>query len=557
MADEFNGLSELVHRQDASTCIINRIDSLNGLILAGIADSLDRGKVAVEMLLLELAFTHTESVNGPDILNGTRIREVLSVTRQLSVDNPNMFGTVGAKQIDKAVGKYLNPNSSRSIESIRSMESVLTPAVIYTPYGSVVTDTYYVSCEDITYGSDMYTYLLNELNQSYPNVIVLDNPTESYNCHGYAWHVSEGGERVWIGANGDTAEDVYWNDGSYVEVPESLATKVSYSGNHSAVRLNSEWYVSKWGNQFLVRHHPNDVPSIYLPGSTKRYYRSAMSISGSSFVCDSVTYTVNNLHNGMSVQWSVGSNALLNDSTMFRAGYPSSNECTIFAKPNVTYSDTLRAHVYVNGVQTAVYGFPFQTMGQFYCDLTPAPVGGGGIVFPMVGEAYDGDYVKIPINTRIRMESQKIKNMSISYSGFTPSDYYVDHANGYVYFSIPLNKDRQVLSILGQSNNTCESFCINFYTGNLTIIIGPPMLNMSVSILVDGEQDSAQKMTDYLRSDNMNWALEIYSVSTGRQMVSDQVNGNTCTFSTAGWENGLYVARVTINGVSYSKTFRK
>ena len=96
-----------------------------------------------------------------------------------------------------------------------------------------------------------------------------------YNCHAYAWHVSEGGDKVWIGGYFVTTEDIYWADGSYTEVAENVATKVSYhqDGNHSAVRLNSTWYQSKWGNGPLVRHHPNDVPQIYQPSKVKKYYK--------------------------------------------------------------------------------------------------------------------------------------------------------------------------------------------------------------------------------------------------------------------------------------------
>lgn len=56
----------------------------------------------------------------------------------------------------------------------------------------------------------------------------------------------EGGDKVWIGIydsplDKPIAEDVYWEDGSYYEVPESEATKVSYheTGDHSAIRLSS------------------------------------------------------------------------------------------------------------------------------------------------------------------------------------------------------------------------------------------------------------------------------------------------------------------------------
>jgi len=52
---------------------------------------------------------------------------------------------------------------------------------------------------------------------------VYEGATNSYNCHGYAWHVKEGGIKVWI--NSENYDDdleleeanvnTYWGDGSY------------------------------------------------------------------------------------------------------------------------------------------------------------------------------------------------------------------------------------------------------------------------------------------------------------------------------------------------------
>jgi len=93
--------------------------------------------------------------------------------------------------------------------------------------------------------------------------------------------------------NYNTSEDIYWTDGSYMEVPESIATKVSYdqSGNHSAIRINSEWYQSKWGPSALVKHHPNDVHPSYQPLKTKKYYIKKPLIVGVDLLYGTETYT--------------------------------------------------------------------------------------------------------------------------------------------------------------------------------------------------------------------------------------------------------------------------
>lgn len=116
-----------------------------------------------------------------------------------------------------------------------------------------------------------------------------------------------------MGRYTDDAEDIYWTDDSYIEVPEKIATKVSYhrDGNHSAIRLNSNLYESKWGwGGPLVKHGPNDVFSIYQPAKTKKYYVRKPSISGPTSVCNQATYTVENLPAGATVQWSTNNNSL-------------------------------------------------------------------------------------------------------------------------------------------------------------------------------------------------------------------------------------------------------
>ncbi|MEZ5063406.1 MAG: hypothetical protein R3B81_01675 [bacterium] len=104
--------------------------------------------------------------------------------------------------------------------------------------------------------------------------------SRQYNCHGWAWEKSEGGQTVWIGVNiGDggeeDAEDVYWTDGSYDEVSidpwtatASNAPKINYpdpvTGNHSGNMTGTPGVVqSKWGPYPLCTHPWTEVPYTY------------------------------------------------------------------------------------------------------------------------------------------------------------------------------------------------------------------------------------------------------------------------------------------------------
>lgn len=161
------------------------------------------------------------------------------------------------------------------VNSINSQSYTLVTTV-KTPKGSTVQNTGKLTSSDISYSSAQLASLTQDIHDNFNGATLIDVPTYKYNCHAYAWHVSEGGDKVWIGYydkpfDKPIAEDVYWEDGSYIEVSESQATKVSYheTGDHSAIRLSNEWYQSKWGQGPLVKHHPNDVPLLYNPSMTK------------------------------------------------------------------------------------------------------------------------------------------------------------------------------------------------------------------------------------------------------------------------------------------------
>lgn len=132
------------------------------------------------------------------------------------------------------------------------------PYNLYTPRNSPVLNTYdtqEMSAPEIAYWNNYYqTY--------YPNATQVQPSTREYNCHGYAWSVSVGGPQVWIGYSTPVGvEEVYWSDGSYDQVSEAVATKVSYSGDHSAITSGTpNYYYSKWNKCPLMYHHKDYTP---------------------------------------------------------------------------------------------------------------------------------------------------------------------------------------------------------------------------------------------------------------------------------------------------------
>ncbi|MEZ4996752.1 MAG: T9SS type A sorting domain-containing protein [Bacteroidales bacterium] len=158
--------------------------------------------------------------------------------------------------------------------------------------------------------------------------------TNKYNCHSYAWYKKEGGGNdYWINAFLNSDLDAfnrysyystppapnninrYWNDYSYIEVDVVESTKVwfgscwqwtgyewSNSCDHSAVRLPTGLYESKWGAWPLYRHPADKCPYSL---ANRKYFKRGPYLAGPSVICSSgATFEVSNLPGGVSASWS-------------------------------------------------------------------------------------------------------------------------------------------------------------------------------------------------------------------------------------------------------------
>ena len=151
-------------------------------------------------------------------------------------------------------------------------DSTVSTTTIYTPLGTPVEAMIYnetLSPVQISYLNDQWT-----TDPRYQNAEIVSDSTNSYNCHGYTWYMSEGGQgRLHI-------EDPqpYLEDGSYVVIEENEAAtgdKVLYGdGVHSAVIADEPgWAVSKWANGPLMRHRLREVPLELGPDLKLTFYR--------------------------------------------------------------------------------------------------------------------------------------------------------------------------------------------------------------------------------------------------------------------------------------------
>lgn len=154
-------------------------------------------------------------------------------------------------------------------------------------------------------------FIENTAAAQYPNAEKLAAASQTYNCHGYAWHMTEGGSNRWIGVGSTSHEDIYMTDGSYTEVTSGASPrKISYqSDDHSAVSTDQAGvFISKWGAWPLMRHASNYCP---YNSSSLRYYikTSLMNIQGLDALPSNAQTTYTLPYTPVApITWSVSSN---------------------------------------------------------------------------------------------------------------------------------------------------------------------------------------------------------------------------------------------------------
>lgn len=152
-----------------------------------------------------------------------------------------------------------------------------TKATIYTKGGKAI---------EVIICPEMSASQVKEYNDYYrakfPNATLLADASARYNCHSYAWNLSDGGDLVcWINkvtSNKSPNLENYWTNDYYSATDESHAQKVHYyMSDHSAIvsPTVSGMYESKWGAMPLMRHAPNYGP--YMNMDKRNYYRGETS----------------------------------------------------------------------------------------------------------------------------------------------------------------------------------------------------------------------------------------------------------------------------------------
>lgn len=161
----------------------------------------------------------------------------------------------------------------------------------------------------------------------HPGYTLVAPASQLYNCHGFAYSVFQGGEKLKI----DWYEELCSYNGSntntksYIEIDESdaqpgdIVTAVEenwgiLTSRHSAIYINEDTLLSKWGFEPLFKHHKNDPWISGQIGLTNNvshyvYYRRVINtnsmVSGPSTFNGTGTYTFSPNVTPTNCTWSV------------------------------------------------------------------------------------------------------------------------------------------------------------------------------------------------------------------------------------------------------------
>jgi hypothetical protein len=146
-----------------------------------------------------------------------------------------------------------------------------------------------------------------------PSDIISGSQTAFYNNHAYTFYKTEGYTSNYVILPGTNNSNIstFWNSSTscFELSTEAQAEKIHYvSSDHSAVKSSvAGKYESKWGNWYVVRHSPNQIPYYYTDPTQRAYYRRR--IAGANFICygQSQQYAVYNPPSG-TISWVTSSN---------------------------------------------------------------------------------------------------------------------------------------------------------------------------------------------------------------------------------------------------------
>lgn len=250
VSSHFNGLSDLLGREDAGTVLINHYSVL-----------LNQKSDDNRYILSDLEA----------ILAQPEIQEKLS-----DEEKDTLANLIVTKQKTRNTEYYFKSDTYQRCMEGQDSENIMPIAnvTLKTPNG---TNVYAMTRGEQITASDK-AYMKNQVGQMYPSAVFLSEATTNYNCHSYAWYQQSTSNKYWI-----NDPSPYWQDMSYKLLGSnngnllSNGIRVTYIGttgstDHSSIGNGTTQVVSKWGDYPLYSHLITYCPYFYL-GCINNYYQ--------------------------------------------------------------------------------------------------------------------------------------------------------------------------------------------------------------------------------------------------------------------------------------------
>ena len=539
LISQFNGLQELIKRKDIIRVLLNKErNMINEYEKIASYSLTERGKFAFQWLFIDLLFIQKEiktRLNNEQLME---FSEVFDRNQSFRYNNPMIF-----KGMDSISESLLSKNGIIIGNNTRSWHAEYESVTIYTPHSTVVPNAQKLIGDDVSISPAMEQQLEAHIYSVYDSAQVVEPSTFRYDISGWTWHTSTTGEKVVIPYNNDV---VYRSDGSYIQVPEQLATKVIYGNNLFSATIDSQnWYISKWGSGGpLVRHHPTSLPNgtdtywspdnpNYYPLAQRTYYMRNPDcyITGPVFIASGfAVFSLHNLPSGCTVSWSL-SDSYYNDHCLI-SNQPSPNQCVIYHDDNHSMmNETLTASVKYNDTtiltktKSGLYSY-----NGFWGQYTSGNLS---------GEINYTHYFNIRTNATTYIKSPNFYGATVTYSssGATPTIWGFSPSNGDLTFVTTTPNSAVVINVTDGGGN---SYVLYAYATNQ---YGLNVSNEGNSITVTlNDDDDSQRDS----SIDQSWTIEVRNVTTGQLMATQSSTSRSESISTVGWPKGIYVVTVTI-----------
>lgn len=408
-----------------------------------------------------------------------------------------------------------------------------------TPNNYIVQVREFVGTDYDSYEKQAFNYLIDSVCG---DVKRLEDATCKYNGHAYAWYISDlhSDDLVWI-----NDPSIYWKSGCYYEVPENEARVVYYSEKHSALRINSNEYISKLYDGPLVRHKPMDISSSY--GEPQRYYKRYLPrIVGYPVVASAITYSIDPLPEGYYVTWSL-SDSYYEENCMTQNH--SDGTCTITRNANRDMNNaTLTATVHYNGYIATTVSKTIHA----YSGLK------GTYNYTGTDEAISYPYlIYAPLGCMVTIKSPNLVGAKVSYDGdMIPTRWVFDEYRGEIYVTLPQSSQGQALvnTITCADGELYRLIILKKYTYS-----GISVQNAGSQLVITLNEDASiapmmeRPQVEIEEAENLDWYIEVSDVLTNEKKCSGTYSESRILVDTSGWHPGIYVVRAIVGDQTFTE----